>query len=628
MKIRLNGNHNEIIGGLHTISEAVGFSLDDNGIPVTVEKTKLGHEIHIKNESAIIKYSTLAGFFRAVSILIYHLKNGTKSLSVTEEEFFNTAGVMIDVSRGTVQTVKTIKKFLVCMARMGLNMLMLYTEDVYKLDKYPYFGYMRGAYTESELKEIVSYAETLGIEVIPCIQTLGHLAKALRWKAHSKIKDTQSVILIDEEETYIFIEEMLKVSRRVFKSKKIHIGMDEAHDVGLGKYLTKNGYVDRYTILMRHLERVVELCKKYDFDPMMWSDMFFRLGSKTGDYYDTEAVMPENIKELIPNGLSQVYWDYYHTDADTYQKLLNAHKAMGDVIFAGGVWTWTGFAPRYNQTVMSTYPALKMCREAGVRDIFATIWFSDYSECNLFTSLLGLQIYAEYQTHSSVTESSVKQAFLECMGLNADAFISMDIDNFENAPKKKDGEPYSFAEVEHRIPVISKEVMYQDILTGLFDKNFSYIDIKTHFENAYSRLLSSDGVGEYKYLLDIEIAFADVVRKKCDMGIRLKDMYDRGDKNAIKGFLSELSDLRISIDKLHTLYSESYYNQNKPFGFEEMDMRFGGIKARIERAAQRITDYIYGKIDSIPELEEDRLTFENRETGFVHLYYTENMRKA
>lgn len=33
------------------------------------------------------------------------------------------------------------------MAVMGLNMLMLYTEDIFRLENYPCFGSMRGRYT-------------------------------------------------------------------------------------------------------------------------------------------------------------------------------------------------------------------------------------------------------------------------------------------------------------------------------------------------------------------------------------------------------------------------------------------------------------------------------------------------
>ena len=61
------------------------------------------------------------------------------------------------------------------MAVMGLNTLLLYIEDIYEIEDEPYFGYMRGRYTQEELKQVDDYAHALGIEVIPAIQTLAHL---------------------------------------------------------------------------------------------------------------------------------------------------------------------------------------------------------------------------------------------------------------------------------------------------------------------------------------------------------------------------------------------------------------------------------------------------------------------
>ena len=59
------------------------------------------------------------------------------------------------------------------MALMGLDMLMLYAEDSYVVPERPYFGYMRGRYSADETREIDRYAQMLGIELIPCMQTLG-----------------------------------------------------------------------------------------------------------------------------------------------------------------------------------------------------------------------------------------------------------------------------------------------------------------------------------------------------------------------------------------------------------------------------------------------------------------------
>jgi hypothetical protein len=68
---------------------------------------------------------------------------------------------MIDMSRNGVMKVEAVKKFIAYNAAMGNNMLMLYTEDTYKIPEYKYFGYMRGRYSESEIKEIDSRQQFL-----------------------------------------------------------------------------------------------------------------------------------------------------------------------------------------------------------------------------------------------------------------------------------------------------------------------------------------------------------------------------------------------------------------------------------------------------------------------------------
>lgn len=631
MKICFNGEYSELHDGLLALAEILNVNVSCDGMKINFRKTNKGHSVTLRDVSCCIEYSSIAGAMRAFTLLVHHVKSlGTaKDLEIREDEVFETCGVMIDVSLGgTAPKVETWKIFISYMARMGLNMLMVYTEDMYVVKEYPYFGYMRGAYTEAELSEIVAYASKFGIEVVPCIQTLGHLSKVHRWKANAHLFDNPSVLLIDSEETYRFIECMIQTVRRVFKTNRIHIGMDEAHGVCMGKYYELHGPTNRYETVLRHLRRVVEICRRYDFVPMMWSDMFFRLGSKTNDYYDITAKIPENIKETIPEGLSLVYWDYYHTNANTYQKLLSAHQAMGDVIFAGGVWTWTGFAPKYRQTMESTYPALEMCRKQGINHVFATVWNSDYSECDFFNALLGFQLYAEFHAGCEVTPARLADAFRACTGMEAESFLAMDIDDLGcDNPQYDYDAPYSFAEVEHNIPVISKQVFYQDPLVGLFDKNFSYFDVEKHFSKTYARINKCKATGIEGELLEIQKAYARVVMQKCDLGIRLKKAYDSKDNAELAALIPKMQALISDLDRLHELYAARYYRCNKPFGFEEKDMRFGGVRTRISRAIKRVNAYLCGEIETIDELSADRLSFENRETPFAHLYYVEKMRR-
>ena len=85
-------------------------------------------------------------------------------------------GVMIDMSRNAVMSMEGLQRFLPLLKKMGYNTVMLYTEDTYEVKDEPFFGYMRGRYSAKELCELDQYAASLGIELIPCIQTLAHLS--------------------------------------------------------------------------------------------------------------------------------------------------------------------------------------------------------------------------------------------------------------------------------------------------------------------------------------------------------------------------------------------------------------------------------------------------------------------
>ena len=161
---------------------------------------------------------------------------------------------MIDSSRNAVLKVSAVKKLIDSLQKMGYNTLELYTEDTFEVEGEPYFGYLRGRYSGEEIKEMDSYAMAHGIELIPCIQTLAHFTNPVRLPRFAEITDINDILLIDDPKTYEFIGRVFSSLAKNFTSRNVHIGMDEAHMVGLGKYLDKHGYCNRFEILNRHLE--------------------------------------------------------------------------------------------------------------------------------------------------------------------------------------------------------------------------------------------------------------------------------------------------------------------------------------------------------------------------------------
>ena len=165
------------------------------------EETREGVYVQYADGKAVVGSDTTPGKARAYMLLAKGISEGKTEFTIEEKANFDMCGVMLDMSFGSVTKPEGVKRYLDYMALFGMNMLMLYTEDTYEIEGYPLFGYQRGRYTLAELQDIDNYANDLGIEVIPCIQTFGHLSKFLRYKAHKNIAENDACLLPGEEKT-------------------------------------------------------------------------------------------------------------------------------------------------------------------------------------------------------------------------------------------------------------------------------------------------------------------------------------------------------------------------------------------------------------------------------------------
>lgn len=620
MLIQFTGDMSDSLKeGVKMIQKQLGFQVSETGIQVQVRKSFGQLEVSLANRQGYIKYEQPIHFYRALSLFVENARRDD-SFHVSEQPQFAVSGAMFDVSRNGVPKVDSIKELIRMMALMGLNALMLYTEDNITLDSQPYFGYMRGRYSFEELKECDDYAAMFGIEVIPCIQTLGHLTQALKWNYMNNIKDTDDILLVGEQKTYAFIDELIQSAKAPFRSNRIHIGMDEAHQVGLGKYLERNGFRNRFDIMNEHLREVLDITNKYGLHPMIWSDMYFRLASKTGQYYDLDAVVPEEVISEMPRDVKYVYWDYYHEDEEFYIEYIRRHKLFGsDPVFAGGIWCWTGIVPNYGKTFRTTNAALTACKKERIKEVFATVWGDNGAEADLFSSILGLQLFAEHTYAVEVDEEKLRSRFMICTGGDYDAFMNV---------KYLDETPGTMIDnLGEANP--SKYLLYQDVLLGLFDRHVQNLDLAKHYEYWETKIKEyAKNSGRWFYLFSVYEKLSTVMRLKCDLGLRMKDSYDRNHIDDLNRFANqELPQLIVHIEELRDAHREQWFRTNKPFGWEVLDIRYGGLLARVGTAISRLNDYISGKIDVIEELQENRFEFdafygwESESLGHCNVYH-------
>ena len=240
--------------------------------PVLVDEA---YTINITKKAAVIRASSDNGFLYAIqslkqmlSVAIYghdaaeDLKWELPCCEIKDKPRFAYRGMHLDCGRHFFSTDE-IKKVLDVMATLNLNRFHWHlTEDQgwrAEIKKYPRLteigayrsgtmvGYYSGPsdniryggfYTQDEMRDIVAYADKLGITVIPEVDLPGHMVAALAsypelgcfggpYEVWTKWGVSPDVLCPGKEATFEFLEDVLGELCEIFPGEYFHIGGDE-----------------------------------------------------------------------------------------------------------------------------------------------------------------------------------------------------------------------------------------------------------------------------------------------------------------------------------------------------------------------------------------------------------------
>lgn len=516
---------------------------------------------------------------------------------------FARLAAMIDLSRNSVYTVKTMKQFLCQLALMGFNTAYLYMEDTYELPGYPYFGYRRGRYSVEEQRELDDFADALGIELVPCIQTLAHLRTAIRWQYMAPMRDTVDNLMVGQEKTVALVEAMIAHFSATFRSRRIHLGMDEAVSLGTGRYLRHQGYRPHREILMEHLHTTCGLCGKYGLEPMIWDDMLFRDHTPLMNYYGDSAPFTPEQKARFPENLSFVYWDYYHDTQEEYERQLKRRGCV-NTIFAGGVWKWGGWAPNFTKSFQDSLAAVEACCAYGVEEIMVTLWGDDGDETPLASVLPGLALFGLLRFSQSLpADTDAMCRLLSDTPLAVyEAMESLDL--IPGLPEKN---------LEALIP--HKLLLYGDLAGELFMGSLTddpqglagyYRDLAVRYAAMGERIRDPHLRG----ILTMYQCLARALSARCFAATALHTGYRTKDPAALEDAVRKLLAFEEAVGALHRAAVSVWSRECKGQGMEVIDLRLGGVQARCRALVQRLTLWRDGELDTLTELDEPELPYQ------------------
>ena len=585
----------ELRGPAEEVLTQIGLETAAHGIPVTAKQGFDGLRVSLQ-DGICIEYQHKWEFFRGLALAKRVLRSGK---AIEEHPSFVRLGFFEDVSRGAVLTVDSLKKKLRWLAAMGYNALTLYIEDIYEVPEYPWFGHQRGRYSKAELKEIVAYGKRFGITLYPSIQVLGHLEMPLIWPAFRDIKDSSAVLYVGKTAVYDFIDTLFKNLCECFETREFHVGMDEAHTMGLGRRLSKEGYVPKSELLAQHMEKVSVLCEKYGISPLIASDMFFRPYTPGNGYYSDDVIVPQEVIDRVPPMYSISYWDYYNCEksqksAAMFEHMIGQHKRFHNHIsFLGGAWKWMGFAPNNAFSLYSSNFHINGCIRHGIDDISLATFGDDGSEASMFSNLPTLVLYAEKLYKHTTEKVDIEEAFMDLFGLPVEAFLTLDCPNqIPDGPRMEDSSSANPC----------KYLFYNDPLNGRLTRLVKH-SYKPHFAECEKRLAVWKDDPQFGYIFETLSALCRVLKNLATLPLELREAYAAGDKAALEALADSIPGIVADLDDFTDKFQAQWLKENKLFGLETLELRFGGQRGRLVSTEKVLRLYLGGKLDRIEPLE-------------------------
>lgn len=528
----------------------------------------------IKADKTFVEQDTL--YYKNIPSAVLFLNHLDLYKEALADDGFDVKGTMIDLSRNAVFRLDYFKSVIQRQALFGFNEIWLYMEDVYELINYPKFGYLRGKYSLEDLQELDVFASNLGVTLVPCIQTLGHMSQFLRWSSSANLADQKDVLLVTSSKD--LITDMIQFCKLAFKTDKIHIGMDETFGFSFGKYYKKHGYKNPETLFIEHLGNVNDICLSNGYDQVyIWSDMFFRHRSKTEYYYDFTITFDDDFISKIPKNVGLVYWDYYNKDENIYTKMLEKHQQMNrKVIMASGTWIWTKLAYDQHKTMTTAGHAISASKKLGIKEIIFTQWQDDGAYVDYETSMLGL-----YDVTNAMTNGGVNQNYLETVS-------GLSYKNLKQASNINELGYY---------PI---QLLWDDLLLGIYLNDLIGYDYKKlnapiRKTNKHIRTIKESNMNHHLLL-------AEVLKLKLQIRQSLlKDYQTKGDfgitKRQLKRFKGKMLKLVVS-------FEDMWHDRYRPFGLEVLQNRLFGQIRRADEALYHINAYVSGNEGTISFLEE------------------------
>jgi N-acetyl-beta-hexosaminidase len=266
---------------------------EKNCISFEYDATGIGDEAYrliVTPKKITISAGSGRGFLYGASTLIQLCKihhGEIKCVEIDDKPSFKNRGYMLDVSRGRVPTMFSLKDLVDKLSLYKINQLQLYMENCLRLDGFEEIWSQTDPFLPEEILELDQYCESRGVELVPCVATFGHLYDLLRSICFGKYREIDErgeiftwrnrlryhTINISDPGSLTLITGILEQYIPLFRSRKFNICCDETYDLGKGKSAPLAKETSIGDLYVDYVNKLVEFLQNKGKEVMIWGDV-------------------------------------------------------------------------------------------------------------------------------------------------------------------------------------------------------------------------------------------------------------------------------------------------------------------------------------------------------------------
>ncbi|XP_059486138.1 hexosaminidase D-like isoform X2 [Neocloeon triangulifer] len=194
-------------------------------------------------------------------------------------------------------------------------------------------------YSTAEVTQILQKCKELGLEVIPLVQTFGHLEFVLKIEQFSNLREVAEIpqaLCPSKNSSFKMVTKLLhqvyELHSTVMKPKYMHIGCDEVFTMGECNLCRRKARDD---VFLDHVARVASFVRsQYNVTPIIWDDMLRHL-------------QPDQLRKIGDLGVEPMVWVYaenvYHfVQPSVWEKYAGSFRRA---------WTASAFKGAFGETI-------------------------------------------------------------------------------------------------------------------------------------------------------------------------------------------------------------------------------------------------------------------------------------